>query len=92
MIKEPCFFPLEMSNTCINVLNPKITEKWLSIVTPPFFTHILFYQNDSELPKIDFKHNFENRKILIFDPPHGKKISGIFFLFKASLIEDFNLL
>ena len=36
-LKKSVFFPLEMSNTCKNFLNPKIAEKWLSIGTPPFF-------------------------------------------------------
>ena len=36
-----------------------MTKYW----TPPtFFTQNFFYQNDSEWPKMDFKHNFENRE------------------------------
>ena len=55
-LKRSVFFPLEMSKTCKNFLNPKIAGKLLSIGTQN-----LFYQNDSEWPKMDFKHNFENR-------------------------------
>ena len=33
----------------------KITGKWLSIGTPPFFTQFFFLQNDSEWLKMDFK-------------------------------------
>ena len=56
-----------MSNTCLNFQNPTFF---------PIFTQILFYQNDLEWPKMDFKHNFET-------PPQWWKIS--FFLMKASL-------
>ena len=39
-----------------------MTKYW----TPPtFFTHNFFYQNDSEWPKMDFKHNFKKREILV---------------------------
>ena len=50
----------EMSNTCKNFQNPKIARKWLSIETPPspHFHLKLFYQNDSQWPEMDFKHNF----------------------------------
>ena len=58
LFEKKGFFPLEMSNTCKNFQNPKIGQKWLSMVPPPFFTKIFFCQNDSELPKMDFKHNF----------------------------------
>ena len=38
-----------------------MTKYW----TPPtFFTQIFFYQNDSEWPKMDFKHNFKKYGIL----------------------------
>ena len=42
-LKKSVFFPLEMSNTCKNFLNPKIAEKWLSIGTPPFFSPKFFF-------------------------------------------------
>ena len=61
-----------MSNTCKKFQNPKIARKWLSIGPPStFFTQNFFYQNDSEWPKMDFKHNFKNREIfyfLLFNP------------------------
>ena len=44
---------------------------------PPFF-----HQNDSEWPKMDFKHNFENREIFYFlpiPPSNGEKFHGFFF-------------
>ena len=56
LFEKKCFFPVEMSNTCKNFLNPKIAEKWLSIGPPPFFTQTFVYQKDSEWPKMDFKH------------------------------------
>ena len=38
-----------------------MTKYW----TPPtFFTQNFFYQNDSEWPKMDFKHNFKKYGIL----------------------------
>ena len=36
---------------------------------PTFFTQNFVHQNDSEWPKMDFKHNFENRDFFISDPP-----------------------
>ena len=69
-----------MSKTCKSFLKPKIAKKWLSIGTPPNF----FYQNDSEWPEMDFKHNFENREIFYFWPPPTVKNFTDFF-FKASL-------
>ena len=45
-------------------------EMYKSIGTlPPFFNQIFVYQNDSEWPKMDFKHNFKKRdhfRILFF--------------------------
>ena len=39
-----------------------MTKYW----TPPtFFTQYFFYQNDSEWPKMDFKHNFKKYGILL---------------------------
>ena len=63
-------FKLGEVYTYKKLINPKIAEKILSIGPPPFF-HLNFflYQNDSKLPKMYFKHNFENREIFYFCPP-----------------------
>ena len=63
-LKKNVFCPLEMSNTCKNVLNPIICEHW-----PIFTQKIFFYQNGSEWPKMHFKHNFLKCKILSALPP-----------------------
>ena len=64
-LKKSVFCPLEMSNTCKNFQNPKIDQKMAKYETPPlFFTWNFFYQNDSEWPKMDFKHNFKKCNIL----------------------------
>ena len=44
-----------------------IVEKWLSFGTIPLFPPIFLYQNGSEWPEMDFKHNFEKRVIFIFE-------------------------
>ena len=36
---------------------------------PPFFTQILFFQNDSEWLEMDFKHNFSQCNILTRETP-----------------------
>ena len=46
MKNKPMYFFSETRN-----VNPKIAEKWPSIGN-------FFYQDDSEWPKMDFKHNF----------------------------------
>ena len=56
---------------------------------PPLFHLNFYYQNESEWPKMDFKHNFENNEFFfIFDnhppsPPNGEKYHRYFFFFKA---------
>ena len=68
-LKKSVFCPLEMSNTCKNFQNPKIDQKMAKYETPPlFFTWNFFYQNDSEWPKMDFKHNFKKCNILSAGP------------------------
>ena len=59
------FAPLKC-RTLVQIFKiPKSTKKWLSMRPPPlFFTWNFFYQNDSEWPKIDFKHNFKKCNIL----------------------------
>ena len=53
-----------------------------------FFTQILFYQNDSEWPEMDFKHNFKNCNERLAAPPP----SIVTFVFlKASLTYNFHL-
>ena len=45
--------------------NPKIAGKWLSIGTPPPYSpKTFFYQNDSEWPEMDFKHNFKKCSVI----------------------------
>ena len=50
-----------MSNPCKKFQNPKIAGKRLSIGPQNFF-----YQNESEGPKMDYKHNFKKREIFYF--------------------------
>ena len=49
---------------CFNAKNSKemskIAGKWLGIETPPTSHPKLFYQNDSQWPEMDFKHNINN--------------------------------
>ena len=89
-LKKSVFCPLEMSNTCKNFQNPKIDQKMAKYETPPlFFTWNFFYQNDSEWPKMDFKHNFKKCNILSAGPPPPPDVTFVtiffFFLMKASL-------
>ena len=81
-LKKSVFCPPEMSNTCKNFQNPKIGQKWLSMGPPPFFHLNFFYQNDSEWPEMDFKHNFKKYGILsVRPPPPGMENSILFFSF-----------
>ena len=53
-----------MSNTCKNVQNPNIyaVEDWQKFGPPLFSPKFLNTKNDSEWPKMDSKHIFENRE------------------------------
>ena len=55
---------------------------------PLFSPKFCFYQNDSEWPKMDSKHNFKKCNILSAGPlpPYGNIGYTFFFLMKASLL------
>ena len=47
--------------------------------TPPFFTQIFFFQNDSEWLEMDFKHNFIKCNILTCKTPPNVTFVTFFF-------------
>ena len=57
----------------------------MKVLDPPHFFHPnFFYQNDSEWPKMDFKHNFKKREFLFFKASlNGKRKPRISFVCSA---------
>ena len=59
--------------------------------TPPFFSpKFFFYQNDSEWPEMDFKHNFKKYGILSVRPPpwYGKFHTFFSFFLRLPLLQQ----